>query len=125
MLGVEGNSFLPYDQHDRSNFPRQGQASHLRSHTFGNQGRVELLERTRFDRSDGGGTLKQVLQIVIAVSVESANRYLLLGFLELSFHRTVIGTAMRFDGKTAVFPERSFGAESVWCLDQCDQQRCP
>jgi hypothetical protein len=50
---------------------------------------------------------------VIAVSVESANRDVPLGFLQLSFHRTVIGTAMRFDGKAAVFPEWSLGAEAV------------
>ena len=53
------------------------------------QGRVEFLERTRFDGSDCGGTLKQVLQIVIAVSVESANRDLFFGFLQLPFHRTM------------------------------------
>ena len=79
ILGVEAHSFLPYDQYDRGNLSRQGQACHLRSHAFGHQGRVELLERTRFDGSDGGGALKQVLQIVIAVAVESANRNLLLG----------------------------------------------
>jgi len=78
MLGVEAHSFLPYDQYDRGNLPRQGQACHLRSHPFGHQCRVEFLEPTRFDGSDGGGTLKQVLQIVIAVAVESANRDLLL-----------------------------------------------
>src|SRR5260221_8713313 len=74
ILGVEAYSFLPYDQHNGGNLPGQGQACHLRSHAFGNQSRVEFLERTRFDGSDGGGTLKQILQIVIAVSVESANR---------------------------------------------------
>src|SRR6266853_3069401 len=79
ILGVEAHSFLPYDQYDGGNLSRQGQACHLRSHPFGHQGRVEFLERTGFDGSDGGGTLKQILQIVIAVAVESANRNLLLG----------------------------------------------
>ena len=32
---------------------------------------------------------------------------------------------MHFDGKTTVLPERSLGAEAVWCLDQRDQQRRP
>src|ERR1700676_2144782 len=104
IFGVEAHSFLPYDQYDRGNLSRQGQACHLRSHAFGHQGRVELLERTRFDRSDGGGALKQVLQIVIAVVVESTNRNLLLSSFELSLDFTVIGTAVRFDGKTAIFP---------------------
>src|SRR5580693_9096058 len=125
ILGVEAYSSLPYHPYDVGHLSRQGQARHLRSHPFGDQGRVEFLERTRFDGSDGGGTLKQVLQIVIAVAVETANRYLLLGFLELSLHRTVIGTAMRFDGKTAVFPERSLGTEAVRCLHQRDPQSCP
>src|SRR6267378_2449068 len=125
ILGVEAHSFLPYDQHNGGNLPRQSQTCHLRSHPFGKQGRVEFLERTRFDGSDGGGTLKQILQIVIAVAVESANRDLLLGFLQLPFHRTIISTAMRFDGKAAVFPEWSLGAEAVRCLDQRDQQSRP
>src|SRR6202140_1199474 len=125
IFGVEAHSFLPYDQYDGGNLSRQGQAGHLRPHPFGQQSRVEFLERTWFDGSDGGGTLKQILQIVIAVSIESANRDLLLGFLQLSFNRTVIGTAMRFDGKTAVFPERSLGAEALRCLDQRDQQSRP
>jgi len=58
IFGVEAHSFLPYDQYDRGNLSRQSQACHLRSHAFGHQGRVELLERTRFDGSDGGGALK-------------------------------------------------------------------
>jgi hypothetical protein len=38
------------------------------------QSGVELLERTGFARSHDGRTLEQILQIVIAVSVQSANR---------------------------------------------------
>src|ERR1700730_12311134 len=32
---------------------------------------------------------------------------------------------MRFDGNTAVLPERSLGAKTMRCLDQCNQQRRP
>src|ERR1700675_1965075 len=109
IFGVEAHSFLPYDQHNRGDLSRQGQARHLRPHPLGHQGCVEFLERTRFDRSDGRGTLKQVLQIVIAVSIESANRYLLPGSLQLSLDLTVIGTAVHFDAEADVFPERSLG----------------
>ena len=77
MFGVEGESFLSNDQRDRGNLPRQRQAGHLWSHSFGHQRRVELLERAGLGRSDDGGTLKQILQIVIVIAVESANRYLL------------------------------------------------
>jgi len=93
IFGVEAHSSLPYGPHNRGRLSRQGQARHLRSHPLGQQSCVKFLERTRFDPSDGRGTLKQVLQIVIAVSIESANRYLLPGSLQPSLDFTVIGTA--------------------------------
>jgi hypothetical protein len=96
---LEAHPFLPHDQNNRGNLSGQGQAGHLRSHPFGKQSRVKFLERTWFYRSDGGSTLKQILQIVIAVSIQSTNRDLLLGFLQ-----------------PAVFPERSLGAEALRCL---------
>ena len=73
MLGVEAHSSLPYDQYDRGNLSGQSQARHLWPHTLGNQSRVELLEGARLARSHGGRTLKQVLQIVIAILVQPAN----------------------------------------------------
>src|SRR5712692_6830540 len=57
-LGVEAHSSLPYDQHDGGNFPSQGQARHLRPHPLGQQGRVELLERTGLGRGDDRLTLE-------------------------------------------------------------------
>jgi len=84
-IGRRSSPSLPHDQHNRGNFPRQCQACHLRSHPFGEQSRVKLLERTGFNGSDGGGTLKQILQIVVAVSIESANRDLLPDFCSSPF----------------------------------------
>ncbi len=60
---------------------------------------------------------------MVAVSVESANRYLLPESLQLSLDLTVISTAVHFDAEAAVFPERSLAAEAVRCLHQRDQQR--
>src|ERR1700676_4349119 len=57
-LGVEAHSSLPYDQYDRGNFPSQGQARHLRPHPLGQQGRVELLQRTGLGRGDDRRTLE-------------------------------------------------------------------
>jgi hypothetical protein len=51
-LSVEAHSSLPYDQHDRGNFPSQGQARHLRPHPLGQQRRIELLQRTGLGRGD-------------------------------------------------------------------------
>ncbi len=74
MLGVEAHSFLPHDQHDGGNLSGQGQTRHLRAHALAQQSAVELLERTRFRPGHDRRTFKQVLQIVIAVAVQSANR---------------------------------------------------
>src|SRR5450432_3132674 len=101
------------------------QSGHLRSHALGKQNLVELPEWTGLNRSDGRCALKQILQIVIAVSIQFANRDLLPGFMQLALHRTVVGAAMHFDGKTAVLPERSLGPKTMRCLDQRNQQRRP
>ena len=78
MLGVEARSSLPHDQHDGGNLPGQGQARHFRPDALGQQSVVELLKRTRFARGYDGRALKQILQIVIAVAVQSADAALFL-----------------------------------------------
>src|ERR1700756_3674085 len=54
---------------------------------------VELLKGARLAGSHGGRTLKQVLQIVIAVAVEAPNQDVLPRSLQLSVDTTVIGAA--------------------------------
>jgi hypothetical protein len=73
MLGVEAHSLLPHDQHNGGNLSSQGQSGHFWPHAFGQQSRVELLERTGFAGGDDRRPLEQILQIVIAILVESAN----------------------------------------------------
>src|SRR5258705_12759096 len=98
MLGVEAHSSLPYDQYDRGNLPGQSQARHLWPHTLGNQSRVELLKGARLAGSHGGRTLKQVLQIVIAVTVEAPHQNVLGGAFQLPIDTPVIGAAVHLDG---------------------------
>jgi hypothetical protein len=69
---------------------------------FGQHSGVELLKRRGFAGGHDRRTIKQVLQIVIAVSVESANGDLFLRSFELPVDSTVIGAAVRLDAKTAV-----------------------
>ena len=104
MLGVEARSSLPHDQHDGGNLPGQGQTRHLRSEALGQQSCVELLKRPRFARGHNRRTLKQILQVMIAVSVESPNGDLFLRSFELPVDTTVIGTALCLDAKSAVRP---------------------
>jgi hypothetical protein len=71
------------------------------------------LKRTGFARSHDGRALKQILQIVIAVSVQSANGVLFLGSFELPVDTTVIGAAVGLDAKSAVGPQLPLGAEPM------------
>jgi hypothetical protein len=57
--------------------------------------------------------LKQILQIVIAVAVQSTNGDLFLRSFELPVDLTVIGAAMRLGAKSAVRPELPLAAETV------------
>ena len=118
MLGVEARSSLPHDQHDGGNLPGQGQTRHLRPDALGQQSGVELLKRTGFARGHDRRTLKQILQIVIAVLVQSANGVLFLRPFELPADTPVIGAALCLDAKSAVRPQLPLGAETVRSLQE-------
>src|ERR1019366_6053881 len=121
MLSVEADSFLPDDQNDRCNFACQRETRHLRADSLGNQGCVKLLERPRLGGSDDGCALENVFEIMIVIAVEPAQRYLLLGWLQLPIDIAVIGTAVRLDPQTAEGPQLSLGTEPVRRLQNRDQ----
>ena len=121
MLGVEAPSSLPHDQHDGGNLPGQGQTRHLRPDALGQQSCVELLKGTGFARGHDRRTLKQILQIVIAVAIQSANRDLFLHSLQLSVDTAVISAGLRLDAKSAVGPQLPLGAETVRGLQNAKQ----
>src|SRR5713101_908931 len=125
MLGVEVHSSLPNNQSDGGNLPGQGQTRHLRPEALGQQSGVELLKRTGFARRHDGRTLKQILQIVIAVLVQSANGTLFLRSLQLPVHTTVIGAALCLDAKSAVRPQLPLGAETMRSLQDAKQHGGP
>ena len=102
--GAQAHSSLPHDQYDGGNLPGQGQTCHFRPDALGQQSCVELLKRTGFARGHDGRALKQILKIVIAVSVKSANGDLFLRSLQLPVDTTVIGAAVCLDAKSAVRP---------------------
>src|SRR6202035_224395 len=106
MLGVEARSSLPHDQHDGGNLPGQGQTRHLRPDALGQQSCVELLKRTGFARCQNRRALKQILQIVIAVTVQSSIGARFLHSFQLSVDSTVIGAALCLDAKSAERPQR-------------------
>jgi hypothetical protein len=78
IVGVETYSFLPDDQSDRGNFPRQGETSHRCSHPFGEQVLVKIAERSIAGASPHGRTLEDILEIMVMVRIQPPK---LLGFL--------------------------------------------
>src|SRR4029077_18401536 len=98
---------------------------HLRPDALGQQSGVELLKRTGFARGHDRRTLQQILQIVIAIFVQSANRCWLLGTLQLPFHIAVIGTAVRLNAQTTEGPQLSLGAKPMRGLQDAQQHGRP
>src|SRR6266568_976652 len=90
-------------------------------HAFGQQAFIELTERAVDNAGRRRRTLKQVLQIVIVVAVESADEHRFLGAHQLSVLEAVIGAAARLQGQPAVGPELTFAAEAVRRLYPPDQ----
>jgi hypothetical protein len=73
MLGVEALYFLPNCQSNGGHLARQSQARHLRPNALSRQTIVRLLERSRLGSGQRGGTLEQVLQIVIVIAIQPTN----------------------------------------------------
>src|SRR5712671_5429536 len=124
VCSVEMHSFLPHHQSDGGDLARQSQTRHRWFHPFGNQGRVELLERSGDSGGPNGRTLEDIFQIVIMVFVEPADGHDFLGAFELAMHNAIFPAVAGFQGQAAVAPQLSLGAEPVWRLDEREQQSC-
>src|SRR5271170_4916980 len=93
MLGVEAHSFLPHDQGDGGHLARQGQTRHLWPDSLGHQRIVKLFERARLGSRYGCSTFEYILQFVIVIAIQSANRGRLLRPLQLSLDEALLGAA--------------------------------
>jgi hypothetical protein len=116
MFSVETHSFLPNQQSDRSDLPRQSETRHRRLQPFGNERSVEILERPCDPSGSYGRTLKYIFQIVIMVLVESADGEEFLGTLDLAFHKAVLPTDAGLQRQAAISSELPLGAKPVRCL---------
>jgi hypothetical protein len=125
ISGVEAYSFLPDDQDDRCDFACQGQPRHLGLYSFADLSIVKFLERPCLDGGNCRGALEQIFEIVIVILIESANRCLLPGSLQLSIKVLVLCAVVGFDRQPAVSPQLSLGAKAVRGLEQCDGPAVP
>src|ERR1700745_4108830 len=125
MLGVEAYSFLPDDQSDCRNLPRQGEASHRWLHPLGKQTLVKIVERPSGNGGHGSCTLEDIFEVVVVVRIQSTKLLRVLGTLQLSFDIAVLRAVVRLQPKTAVGPQLPLGTEPVRCLHQCHQLSGP
>ena len=100
MLGVETCSFLPDDQRDRGNLPRQGEASHRWLHPFGKQSLVKIVERPCGNAGHCSRTLEDIFEVVVMIAIQSAKLLRFLGALQLSFYIAVLRTVARNTSRT-------------------------
>src|SRR3984885_3628032 len=122
ILSVETNSFLPDQQSDRGNFPRQRQTRHQWFHSASHHSGIEILQRSRGDRGSDGRTLKDIFQVMIMVAVEPSDRDGSLRSSNLSSHNAIFAAAASLQTKTTVGPELALGAKTMWRLNQGHQQ---
>ena len=66
--------------------------------------------------------LEHILQIMVMVSVETAQCRQPVGMLELSCGEPVFSAAPRLQGQPTVGPQLSLHTETMRCLDQSDQK---
>ncbi len=112
-VSVETCSFLPNDQGDRGNLPRQGETSHRWSHPFGEQVLVKIAERSSAGARPHGRTLEDILEIVVMVRIPPTKLRWFLGTLQLSLDGAVLRAVVGLQRKPAVGPPWALGAEAV------------
>src|SRR2546421_2539386 len=62
---------------------------------------------------------------MVVIFVQTTNVCLFLRTLQLAFHVTVFRAVMRLYRQAAVGPQLPLGAETVRCLNQCNEQSRP
>src|ERR1035437_5044812 len=120
---IEAFSFLPDLQCNGRNLARQSQARHRGVHPAGQQILIELSQRIIL-RGAGlrGRTLEEILQIMIMVDVEAAQRRWFPRMLQLSPGVPVFAAAPCPQAQPAVVPKLAFRTETMRCLNERDQK---
>src|ERR1700686_5094786 len=96
-------------------------AGHLGLHPLGQQILIELSQRIILAGTGlRGCTLEEILQIMIMVDVETAQRRWFPRMLQLSPCVPVFAAAPRSQAQPAVVPELSLCAETMRCLNESD-----
>ena len=69
-----------------------------------------------------GSTFEKILQIVIVVFTQTSHRHALAISLQFASDVAVLAAVVSLNCETTVGPELALRSETMWCLQQCDQQ---
>src|SRR5213079_1283858 len=105
LFGVEAHSFLP---HGRAHSPLEPSC-------------IKIVQRTGACAGRYGSSFEQTLHILIVVVIQATHRDALAVALQFASHPAVLTTIVNLHGKTAVCPKLALAAETVRCLQQCNQ----
>src|ERR1700740_2706922 len=122
MFSVEAFSFLPKCQGDGRDLPCEREACHIRLHSLGQQFFVKVLQWSRATAGAHGGTLEDLLHLVVVILVQTTDLLWLFGTLQLSIHITMLRAVVRLHCQATVGPQLPFAAKPVGCLHQGQQQ---
>jgi hypothetical protein len=70
-----------------------------------------------------GSALEQLVEMAVAVPVQTTHCHLFAGALHLPIAETVLGAVVRLQFQTAVGPQLALGAKPMRCLHQSDHAR--
>src|SRR6266478_2576822 len=121
LFDVETFLLLPKCQRNGRDLARQCQTRHLRLHAFGQQTRIEIVERSPATAGPGGRTLEDLFHLMVVISIQTTNLLGFLGVLQLSTDKAVLRTVVGLNAQPTVGPELPLAAEPVRGLHQRDQ----
>src|SRR5258707_865996 len=102
MFGVETSSFFPKCQRDGRDLARQGEASHLRLHSLGQQSCVEVLQGACALTGTQGRTFEDAFHLVVVVLIQATDLLWFFGALQLSVHIAMLRAVVCYHCQTAV-----------------------
>src|SRR5258708_14420660 len=121
LFCVETFLLLPKCQRNGRDLARECQTRHLRLHAFGQQTRIEIVERSSGTAGPGGRTLEDLFHLMVVISIQTTNLLGFLGALQLSAHKAELRTVMGLNAQTTVGPQLTLAAKPVRSLHQRDQ----
>jgi hypothetical protein len=92
--------------------------------SWGQQSRVEIVERSRTTAGPGGRTLENLFHLMVVISIQTTQLLGFLGALQLTTDKAELRTVVCLNAQATIGPQLPLAAEPVRGLDQRDQAGC-